>query len=388
MSYEAPYIDEAGLHISSYNEIRDSLIEDMKRIFGSDLYLGNDSQDYQMISSFALMVYDVHQALLLAYNNNSPATAVKTGLDRIVAINGIYRGKKSYSTCPVRLTGIAHTKIHNGIISDKRGIQWSLPEQVVIGESGIAQATAVCKIAGNIPASPGDIDTIVTPTKGWIGVENIVSGIPGKEEESDSILRQKQKESVCNPSRSVFEGTIGAIANIEGVVRYAAYENDTGETVDGLPPHSITLVIDGGEEKTLANAIYQHKTPGCYTNGNVIVEIGSSYGLTTPIRFYRPDYVDLTVQIKVHRLAGYTDTITEIIAENIYAYINGLGIGKSIYTANLNGPILKALNQPPNFYVESLTAGKKNEASSSVIEIGFIEAARISMDDISIEVIS
>ncbi len=388
MSYEAPYIDEAGLHISSYNEIRDSLIEDMKRIFGSDLYLENDSQDYQMISSFALMVYDVHQALLLAYNNNSPATAVKIGLDRVVAINGVTRGQKSYSSCAVRLTGTAYTKINNGIIADKRGIQWSLPEQVIIGESGSTQATAVCKTAGRIPASPGDIDAIVTPTKGWTSVENLVSAIPGVEEESDSALRQKQKASVANPSRSVFEGTVGAIANTEGVVRYAAYENDTGETVNGLPPHSITLVIEGGEDDLLAGLIYRHKTPGCYTNGDVVVEIAGAYGVTTPIRFYRPDYVDVEVRLRVHKLSGYTDATTETITENIYAYINGLGIGQSVYTANLNGPVLEALGQPPNFYVEELKAGKKDDTEASVIEIGFIEAARISLNDISIEVVS
>lgn len=91
MSYEAPYIDEAGLHIASYHDIRDSLMEDMKRIFGQDIYLENDSQDYQLISAFALMLYDTQQALLLAYNNNSPATAVGKGLDRIVALNGIHR---------------------------------------------------------------------------------------------------------------------------------------------------------------------------------------------------------------------------------------------------------------------------------------------------------
>ena len=55
--------------IASYHDIRDSLMEDMKRIFGQDIYLENDSQDYQLISAFALMLYDTQQALLLAYNN-------------------------------------------------------------------------------------------------------------------------------------------------------------------------------------------------------------------------------------------------------------------------------------------------------------------------------
>lgn len=388
MSYQAPYIDEAGLHLSSYNDIRDSLIQEMKQIFGQDIYLEQDSQDYQMISAFALMVYDTQQALLLAYNNNSPATATGTGLDRVVALNGIGRTKASYSSCTVQLSGTAYTKINNGIVADSRGIQWALPEQVIIGATGLIQATAVCKTVGRITASPGDINTIVTPTKGWLAVENLVSATPGVDQESDSALRSKQTASVANPSRSVFEGTIGAIANADGVVRHVAYENDTGETVDGMPPHSITLVIEGGSEKDLANLIYLHKTPGCYTNGDIVVDIIGAYGITTPIRFYRPNYVDVTVSIKIHALAGYTDTTTTAIRENVYRYLNHLAIGQSAYTANLNGPVLEALAQPPNFYVENLTAGKKGAATASVIEIGLVEAARISMDDIKIEVIT
>lgn len=37
MSYQAPYIDESGLHLSSYNDIRDKLIEEMKQIYGQDI---------------------------------------------------------------------------------------------------------------------------------------------------------------------------------------------------------------------------------------------------------------------------------------------------------------------------------------------------------------
>ena len=165
MSYQAPYIDEAGLHIASYNDIRDSLLENMKQIFGQDIYLENDSQDYQMISAFALMLYDIQQALLLAYNNNSTATAIGKGLDRIVALNGISRTGASYSSCAVRLSGTPYTKITGGIVADSRGYQWVLPEQVTIGASGSIQVTAICKTIGRILASPGDIDTIVTPLK-------------------------------------------------------------------------------------------------------------------------------------------------------------------------------------------------------------------------------
>lgn len=386
MSYQAPYIDEAGLHLSSYNDIRDKLIEEMKQIYGQDIYLEKDSQDYQMISAFALMIYDTQQSLLLAYNNNSPATASGTGLDRVVALNGIHRTKASYSSCVVQLKGAPLTKINGGMVADSRGYQWALPELVTLGAAGTAQVTAVCKEVGRITASPGDIDTIVTPTKGWTAVTNQVSAVPGVNQEGDSALRYKQSVSVANPSRSVFEGTIGAIANAEGVVRHVAYENDTGVTVNGLPPHSITLVIEGGADEELANLIYRHKTPGCYTHGDVCVTIQGAYGVTTPIRFFRPQYIDVVVKITVVPLEGYTDAVTDNIQEKIYDYINSRAIGESVYTSNLNMPVLQALGQPPNFYVAGLTAGKAGGAAGEVIQVGLFEAVRTSREGITIEV--
>ena len=76
MAYTAPYIDDAGLHIPSYVDIRDDLVDQFKQIYGQDIYLENDSQDYQMISAFALKTYDTMQLLQIVYNNRSPKTAV------------------------------------------------------------------------------------------------------------------------------------------------------------------------------------------------------------------------------------------------------------------------------------------------------------------------
>ena len=53
MSYIAPYVDDSGLHLPTYNDILEDMIASMKQIYGSDIYLGNDSADYQLLSAFA-----------------------------------------------------------------------------------------------------------------------------------------------------------------------------------------------------------------------------------------------------------------------------------------------------------------------------------------------
>jgi len=84
------------------------------------------------------------------------------------------------------------------------------------------------------------------------------------------------------------------------------------------------------------------------------------------------------------------DATASQIKANIYDYINGLAIGETLYTPNLNAPILSALNGQPSFYVTALEASKKSDeagGAAEVITIAQIEAAQIAMDDIVIEVI-
>ena len=58
MPYFEPYIDVSGLHIPLYSDIRDDLIDKMKIIFGDDIYIEQDTMDYQQISIMARKIYE------------------------------------------------------------------------------------------------------------------------------------------------------------------------------------------------------------------------------------------------------------------------------------------------------------------------------------------
>ena len=171
MAYFTPYIDATGMHIPKYEDIRDNLIDQMKQIFGTDIYIDEDSQDYQQISIFARKIYDVNALALLVYNNRTPTTAIGIGLDSICAIAGIQRKPATYSTVQLTITGDAGTVITNGQATDGTYI-WNLPETVTIPDNGVITVEATCNIAGNISASSNSITMISTPTFGWLSVTN------------------------------------------------------------------------------------------------------------------------------------------------------------------------------------------------------------------------
>jgi hypothetical protein len=84
MSYFRPYIDAAGLHIPTYNGIKEFLLNEARGIYGADIYLENDSQDYEFITLMADRIHDAFLVMQMIYNNRSPQTAVGAALDGLV----------------------------------------------------------------------------------------------------------------------------------------------------------------------------------------------------------------------------------------------------------------------------------------------------------------
>lgn len=390
MSYFSPYINETGFHMPTYSDIRDKLIDDAKSIFGQDIYLGDDSQDYQWIATVSEKIYDAFQIAQQVYNNRAPNEAVGRGLDSIVKINGIKRKAATYSECIVTISGVSGTTIKNGVVLDNGNIKWDLPATVTIPNEGQIDVLAVCEIPGPIVANSGDITGIYNPTYGWNGVYNKENSTIGSQLEDDSKLRQRQSQSTANASNTMLEGTSGAVAQVKGVIRKQVYENDTNEVDErGLPPHSITVIAEGGENEEIAKAIWKHKGIGCYTNGDVVVNILDSKDQITPIRFFRPIYNDIFVVINIKTLNGYTTATTESIKKKLETYLNSLEIGVELTVSALWGVALQAMESlaNPTFSITAITAGKSLENQSTEdIKMNYKEVCRGSIDNITINI--
>ncbi len=380
MAYTAPYIDDAGLHLPTYADIRDDLIAQFQSIYGPDIYLENDSQDYQMISAFAIKQYDTQQLLQIVYNNRSPKTAVGTGLDGIVKLNGIARKTASYSTCVLALTGDPGTIIASGKAEDDAGYIWDLPENIRFSESAL-EVTAQCETIGAIEAAPGTISKIVNPQKGWLSVTNRVPAVTGTPVETDEALRYRQSISTAIPSQNMVNSTIAGIASVVGVSRYKVYDNDSNVTDNnGIPGHTIAAVVEGGLDADIAEQIYLRKGPGGGTYGTTSVTYINDDGLPNIIRFFRPTYVPIDVVVTVRGTATYTTAVADTIRENVSQYIAGLDIGYDVSIMGLLTAITAAVSTPsqPEFSLRSITANKQESTPGTTdIDILFDEAASV-----------
>ena len=393
MAYTTPGIDSAGLHVPEYEDIKQELIGRFKQIFGNDLYLGEDTQDYQMIAEFSDCLDDVYSLIIETYNSRNPNYATGTALDMIIALNGLRRITATRSTVVLTLGGMEGTLIPAGsICQDTAGYQWATDADATIPAGGSVDVNATCTVAGAINAPIGSITQIMDPTAGWVSVTNGSAASAGLNTENDAQLHDRREKSVATTGVALVEAIYGAVRSLPGVKKERLYNNSTGDPdANGIPGHSICMSVLGGDSDAIAKAIFNKKSPGCGTYGGANPAAGKTevtvvdvFGNNNAILFNRPQAVTLTITIKIKTFAGYNGGTDDIIKQNIVDYVEKLNIGDDVNVGLLYAPIL-AVNVDPNNPVCSPTEVKANSQAATVA-IAYNQYPTCAVGDITITV--
>ena len=299
MAYFAPFIDSTGVHLPTYEDRLEQLLSDYRRIFGTDLILTPDTQDYQLCSIFAKALDDLSSLFLSDYASHDPDLAAGQALDLLLPLNGITR----------------------------------LPD------------------------------------------------------ESDASARLRRSLAISAPAVSTREALLSALRSVPYLNDVVLWENDTDEEDDrGLPPHSIRVVVDGGGNANVANAIFSKKPVGITTDGTTGVFVTDEFGNTHTVKFTRVTEVPLMITVYIRTLPGYNSIATpNAIKEAVKATIDQLTIGQDFIVPSLYGPIL-AQDDPdhPTFIISSLAASDSVTSSALRIPVDPAERATISLATISV----
>jgi uncharacterized phage protein gp47/JayE len=393
MAYFAPYIDATGLHIPTYDDIYNYILTQYCSIYGVTLSTNLSTSDIQDITNRALMINDCMNGLQLAYNGFMVGSAVGAQQDTLYKLNGISRNSPTYSTASLSITGLAGATLTNLVAQDQNGNLWTLPASFTLSGGGTATVTGTCQTVGAIAAPANTITIEQTPTANWYSVNNAAAAIPGAPVEPDSGFRARQAVSVANPSQSLVTGTLGDIAQVDGVTRYAtgiptpggapgtSIENPSGSTDSwGNPAHSITMVVEGATDLAVATAIYLNKTPGALTNGSTTVSVTDpTTGVNNNISLYRPTYISIYVSLTVEPLAGYTSATTDAIQAALVAYLNDLQIGENVTISALYAAAMSVMPTIllPLFSITALTAGTApSPGGTTDIAIGYYSVSQ------------
>ena len=178
---------------------------------------------------------------------------------------------------------------------------------------------------GDILIPENVITEIVKADAGLLQVTNLCPYTPGSDKETDPEFRKSYADKIYSRSSMMLESIRSAILkNVQGVVSVAPYENSTNEVDEyGRPPHSIEIVVDGGDSTQIAQQIMRNKAGGIGTFGSTVVNVAGINGEDIPIRFNRPEIICVWVHLGItfkkndNVPANYVDLLKTAVLNNI-----------------------------------------------------------------------
>ena len=193
------------------------------------------------------------------------------------------------------------------------------------------------------------VTRMVNNITGFTAVTNLLEPTYGRKRETDIELRQSYIAKSALRSNTMIESIIAELLNnVEDVESASGYENDMDVTDErGLPPHSIEIIVEGGDNTAIAKAIFRRKAGGIQTHGSVVVNVPGEYGDTIPVRFNRPEYLYAWLKVQLEgdeakipvnyssltkqslmedgaQMTAGTSLLTQLLNEGIYDRVAGL----------------------------------------------------------------
>lgn len=358
---------------------------DARAIFGQDIDLSSDTMDGQHIGLFAEAIADLDELAELVWLSFDPDLAFGNSLSRLVKINGIERSQGAYSVVNLTLTGTPLVLVPKGsIVSNANGtVTVYTTDDARITETGTVTVTAMPDEMGAISASANTLNMIKTPLFGWVSATNNAAMTVGKVRESDQKLRTRRRGSVSKGNRNMTEALWAKLADLVGVIDVAVLENATQyEDSRGLPPHSIHVVIAGGDSLEIAQTIWTSKTGGTGVAGIESHTIIDEVGGEQVIKFSRPIDASIKVKVFITPLSGYSFSTETLIKNALVNYLQeNISVGGSIINSALYSP----LNEIGGFAIDKIEIGKGVEIpAEKSIYLNFNERLVISTADIEV----
>lgn len=164
---------------------------------------------------------------------------------------------------------------------------------------GAALASSAAESTEKAPLQgyAGTITEIDTPVAGWLNVVNLLDAIPGALLETDAALRVRRVQEIAAMGSSPLPGILGRLLRVPGVTKVTVFENTTDSTIDGITPHGIECLVEGGTDAAIRAAIFAAKAGGIETCGNVSGAVVDALGDSHTIKFSRVVEVNIWVAI-------------------------------------------------------------------------------------------
>ena len=300
----------------------------------------------------------------------------------------VTRKQGTPSSVLIKITGRPTTDIPNDFTISDGSENYIIEAPTRIDANGEVIAKFNNIAINDFVAKANTITQIVTNIDGVERVNNENNATQAIFRETDSELFNRCLYFGSTATNSSFRSILANVAQVRGVNRIAGAENvaNQNKIINGveLTPHSICIVVDGGEAQEIAEAIQKSRATGCDMVGDIEIPLYIDKQKYI-YRFYRPKTVAMKVKVTVSQAnSGLIRADFEKITKEALAnFINNLDIAKTITQPLLSNALIKIVGS--DFNIDDLQFSKKSESLGySPINLKLNEIATISLDDIEV----
>lgn len=133
------------------------------------------------------------------------------------------------------------------------------------------------------------ITSIATSSAGWNSVTNLHDAELGNLEMTDEELRILRDQELQQAGSSSPDAIRAALLNVPGVTNVRVFYNPTDATDgDGLPPHSVNALVQGGDDQDIWDCLWNNIAAGIDRIGAQVGTTIDSAGRPQTQKFDRP----------------------------------------------------------------------------------------------------
>lgn len=324
-------LDEYGFKKPTYEEILADLKSKTIESLGYDTNVSETGNIGKLLMIMAYMFSKAWEDMEGSYFSAFVSTAQGVSLDRIGTLMGVTRELQQHAEVSVTFTGTIGYVIPTGYaIATSDNIVFTTMSEATITDDGTVVVMAQCEQTGEIGnVNAGDITLIVNPEADVTSVINYSPATGGKDKENDAEFRERMLEGLGSTSGGSIDAVLMEILALKGVMSASIIENNTDETVNGIPPHSFEAFVYGGTQGEIANAIFSKKPASIRAYGTLSTTINDIAGNPHTVQFSRPTMKQ--VYVKADLTVSDNFGTTDDVRTTIIKYIGGLDSDQAYY---------------------------------------------------------
>lgn len=270
------------------------------------------------------------EILEVCYHAFDPDAAQDFLATSLAKLTGTLRRSESYSLvtleCELDEAATLESGVHFAAVDGDTTNQWTPVEDFTAPSTGTHEVLFRAENTGPVRAESGTITVRNTSVAGWHSVNNPEAAQVGRVADSDATLRSRREAQLTSIGSATVDAIRADVLKLENVETCRVFGNDTDETVDGMPPHSVEVLVFDGEipaadDDEIAQAIWNNKTGGIETIGTTQGTAVDSRGQERIVRFSRPALLPVYIEIEIEKSSAlaYTDAGGDTALANFLA---------------------------------------------------------------------